>query len=459
MANYRIGEGGDDGADGLTYVSRLLTIGEYASRAAPGDYGWLTKGVYREQGVLSTSGTPGNEIYLIGDRSGHMTDGVGGEIRLSGSDDDESAARNYNLSITGDYITLRGMSLDTTLSHNLLLTDVSHVTIEDMIYQAGSGNGNLIRVNGDSANITIQRNRFLLGPENSGCVYFNDAVTQRDDTGNIVQNNLFVNSVYGLYIARITGMYIRHNTFLGNYYGIRDWFAHTGGKVNWMYDNIFAGGAYGIRYVNAVDVVEDYNRYWALVDFYYSGIAPAANTEEKPPLFETPRLFQGHRFAETPYMPSEWSALAHGTSETVLPEDHFGTDRPSTNGKQSAGAVQRSPVSWDTNIKYAGSRARSLDEAGTFQMRIPIAPHQMTVSCWVYWDASYTGTKPRMRILEDGQAIRTATAVGSAQTWEQLSLTFTPSGDVEFVTVEFWQDNTAGSAQAARFDKVEVDYV
>lgn len=53
-----------------------------------------------------------------------------------------------------------------------------------------------------------------------------------------------------------------------------------------------------------------------------------------------------------------------------------------------------------------------------------------TISCWVRWDSNYTGTKPQLKITNiPGVADQTATATGSANTWEQLSINFTPNAD------------------------------
>lgn len=460
MANYRIGIGGDDGADGLTWNSRLATIGEYLSRAAAGDYGFVGAGAYREFANFAVSGTPGNRVYLIGDRMGYMTDGIGGIVRITGSDDDESATRNYCLSVNGyDYITIQGFHLDTSSSHNVILTDVSDVDVLDCVFQAGSINGNNLRVNNDCANINILRNAFLLGPQNASNIYLVDGATQRDNTGIVIRNNRFENSQNGIYISRICDIDIEHNTFLGMTYGIRDFVAHTGGQVNNVWSNIFTGCTTAMREAAANDLVRDYNKYWNCGAYVYGGGAAGAHDAEKPPIFEGPRLWQGYRVTETPCLPSEWSPCAYSSDYQDVEEDLYGTIRPNKVSARSTGAVQRGPATKDTNRRYAGAYSNLMAKPGVFQMRFPVNTTPVTVTAQIYVDAAYAGTiLPWMKVKEPGQADRTVLATGPKGAWQEVSITFTPSGAVNSAVVEFGHDSNTVFDYGMSVDNVEVAY-
>jgi len=68
---------------------------------------------------------------------------------------------------------------------------------------------------------------------------------------------------------------------------------------------------------------------------------------------------------------------------------------------------------------------------------------QTTISIWTYWDSNYTGTKPTLKVTNiPGVADQTATATGSVSTWEQLTVTFTPSADA-YVRVRYSSNDTS----------------
>ena len=53
-----------------------------------------------------------------------------------------------------------------------------------------------------------------------------------------------------------------------------------------------------------------------------------------------------------------------------------------------------------------------------------------TISVWVRWDSNYSGTKPQLKVIGiSGVADQTDTATGSADAWEELSVSFTPTAD------------------------------
>jgi hypothetical protein len=77
-----------------------------------------------------------------------------------------------------------------------------------------------------------------------------------------------------------------------------------------------------------------------------------------------------------------------------------------------------------------------------------------TVGIWAQWDSFYAGTKPQLLVVngtECGVSNATATAAGSvAATWEQLTLTFTPTCR-GLITVRF-QSNSTATTGSAYFD-------
>jgi len=70
--------------------------------------------------------------YLIGDESGVNTDGIGGVVRVTGSNNDTSATRANCVWVDGkDHYIIRGFRFDSTTSHLVRLDEADHITIED----------------------------------------------------------------------------------------------------------------------------------------------------------------------------------------------------------------------------------------------------------------------------------------------------------------------------------------
>jgi hypothetical protein len=89
MATYYVGIGGNDSNDGTSWSSRKLTLnGAEDIPVAAGDTVYVGPGTYREMLTCDVGGSDGSPITYIGDYDGSHTDGVGGIVRISGSDDD-----------------------------------------------------------------------------------------------------------------------------------------------------------------------------------------------------------------------------------------------------------------------------------------------------------------------------------------------------------------------------------
>ena len=115
-----VGIGGNDANSGLTWALRKLTLnGVEDTPVQAGDTVYIGAGTYREQSTVDVSGAAGSPITYIGDYDGSHTDGIGGVVRLTGSDDDLTAARNYSITAASkNYRTFEGIHLDLSSSHN-----------------------------------------------------------------------------------------------------------------------------------------------------------------------------------------------------------------------------------------------------------------------------------------------------------------------------------------------------
>ena len=118
----------------------------------------------------------------------------------------------------------------------------------------------------------------------------------------------------------------------------------------------------------------------------------------------------------------------------------------------SVGAYERHN-SWgqETGTVRTGSNAISITGPGDHDFNVPVDNgHSHTLTVYVRWDSTYAGTKPQMQIVngeEAGVAAATATATGSANNWEQLTLSFTPTAN-GVVTVRIVSNDTNGAGHA-----------
>src|SRR5690606_15690047 len=113
IATYFVGAGGNNSNDGLTWANRKLTLnGAEDIPVAAGDTVIVAPGVYRETLTTDVSGTSGNPITYVGDEGGTLTDGIGGAVRISGSDDDLTATRSPVISLQHNYRTFRGFRIE-----------------------------------------------------------------------------------------------------------------------------------------------------------------------------------------------------------------------------------------------------------------------------------------------------------------------------------------------------------
>jgi hypothetical protein len=97
----------------------------------------------------------------------------------------------------------------------------------------------------------------------------------------------------------------------------------------------------------------------------------------------------------------------------------------------AAGAFERGDT-WvpEVTTVRTGSTALSCLGPATQDYDVPVDPVETTISVYMRYDANYAGTLPQLKVLngeECGVTAATDTMVAAADTWEQLSLTFTPA--------------------------------
>lgn len=459
MATYYVGIGGNDGNSGLTWALRKLTLnGAEDVPVVAGDTVYVGPGVYREELTVDVSGGAGTEIVYIGDVTGEYTDGVGGIVRITGSDNDQTAVRGQCVSASGfDYRIFRGFFTDSGSSYGINVIDVENWTVEDCAF-FHHGDAGVARNNGTgSLNITIRRCVFVGNQTRS--VLFYDADLE-DDENHLVENCLMVASAtqgQGVVSYRVGGITVRNCTIIGTYRCVQVGAALTVGQTVTV-NNCTLTDSYGGVHAQVLgEIVEDYNNFFnngtdrtnvnigANSVSYIPGLCP-------PLLHAGASQVSGYKFPWWFGELSEWSQVRAITGSNEPTEDLRGIVRPTTAAKNSWGAVQFHDIERDTGTVYDGVASLKLADAGRHQVFVPVNPTSLTITVQVYREVDYAGgNNPQMIVKQPGQADDITTDAAAASQWNELTTQLAPSPTTDFVVVELVSRNTAAAGSYATY--------
>ncbi len=457
MTDYYVGPGGSDANDGQSWANRKLTLGgAEALSLTGGDNVYVAPGVYRESLSVGNSGSVGNHISYIADLTGEKTDGVGGKVRITGSDNDQTQTRTTCVVATGyDYRTFRGFHMDGASTQQMDLTDCDTWVIEDCCFDLAGLLDNIM-VDGSGQNaITIRRCLFLGGQSGNGSVSFEHTATLQGN--HIVENCVFIHTRgRNINIVRVGEITVKNCLFIGD--GIRVTTAIAGGDTVDVNNCIFFNAGTALRGTTTGEIVEDYNC------FYENGtdrnnVNTGANSVSYIPGFNLCSLLSGIKLPQQPFFAlHEWSALAAiaGTGEAT--DDFYGLTRPTTSAKKSWGPIQFADNERDTGTTRGSSTASiKFNDAGRHQIFVPVSNESTTFSVYVNREANYAGTNPQMIIRQPGQADTVVTDTATTGVWNELTTTLTPAAGTDFVVVELVSNNTATSGSyATYFDDLTV---
>jgi hypothetical protein len=457
MAIIYVGPTSAGAANGTSWENRYGSLNAAEDRpVAPGDTVYVAPGTYREMLTVDVTGESGAPIAYIGDVCGAHTDGVGGVVRLTGSDNDLTNTRDRAVWCgAGDaknYRTFRGFHFDLLGSAGIqsaaaqtgwVISDCSaqDTRIVQLVYPTGA----LIE-----RCVTIGRLRWVP----MMALYGDNAL---DDSGTVVRNCLFMgsNDGYGIDITKIGGITITQCGFIGVYGSVRLTADLTAGQVVAVNNCYFAWASTALTgRPSGGNIVEDYNAFWGC-GTNRTNVSVGANSNGYPPLFALPLLVPGGGVALPPPAPGElapWSPLRALAGTSMAADDLWGFARPTVDAKKSWGPMQYQPLARDTGTTYGLSPAAlKLADAGRRQFMIPTTGSEMTLWARVYREADYAGTNPQLIIRQPGQAPRVVTDAGAAATWNLLTDTLTPAGDPDYIVVEVVSNNTATSGSYAVF--------
>lgn len=450
MAVYFLGESSAGAADGSSWANRYGGLNAAEDRVgglSAGDEVVFGPGVYRATLTVDHSGSVGSPITYTADVSGARTDGVGGIVRITGSDNDQTATRASAITASSkNYRTFTGFYIDTTSGVGISMTDCTNWIIQDCVLTGIAGN--VIQSAGASqAVLTIRRCSIFSCTTHAIQLTHTVAV---DNAGHLIENCLLssCSGGYGVRDARIGGVVVKNCTVLNCTVGIGVQTALTVGQTITANNCIVTGCATGLAATTIAEFVDDHNNVFGNTTAR-SNVTAGANSVAYSPLFAPPLLLAGIRYPWMFGSLSQWSTLAAKAGTGEATDDLFGTTRPATSAKKSWGAVQFIPALRDTGTVRTGTASMKLSDAGSHHIFVPVTNVSTTISLYVRWEADYAGTKPQMIIRQPGQSDITVTATGSAGAWELLTHTFTPAASPGYVVVVIRSSNTATSGSVA----------
>ena len=473
MTTYYVRKTGLDSNDGLSKGAALLTIDKAAAdKVAAGDTVYVGAGVYRETVTMVTAGTSGNLISFIADVDGSNTDDPGLVIISAYANELSTASRLACLDMdTKEFITWQGFVM--TGGTEAVITDqqdagnraYEEVTFEDCVLLSGhssSPQGVLLDLNEGATPTTagLSWRRCIF---NGGAleIRYDENATAEVDCKMVIDSCVFLghprtfNTASGFWWRQINsssfhvgGVAVSNCLFSGMVQGliVDDVTPASPSNVVDARNCVFQYVAGGLVKFTSNDglLTSDYNTFLG-VFIAHTNVTAGGNdraTNTDPGLWGGVGDYPLYRFLGwSPYRPWEPirlqdDAYIHGvigdanTSDAPA-FDLYNENRPMYGTVDDRGAVEgRARPEQETTTTRTGSNAIRFEGAGWHDFIIPVSNQSTTVSIYGQFDSNYTGSKPILEVLNiDGVADQSDIMTGSADAFEELTATFTPTGD------------------------------
>lgn len=486
MPTYYVRTDGNNSNDGLSPGAAKLTIQAAVNLAVAGDTIYVAPGTYREMVTLASSGSSGSPITLEADVTGEHTGDDAGLVIITGHDTDTSGAARANGIYTANrtWWTIRGFTLAGFTGDAILLGDGSTansfegMTIEqcavsnrngaaiNLRYVAGStpsvqgarirdcvlfsfrGNNTLVLTheNNSTANVPVDLlvERCLIWSVNTGNAGAVATVTTGTNLTNSISGITFkqctvFGSQYGFYLTRIkqTGaVVIEGSLTIGG-----------GSTANAALQTDNNAITFNWNIASGTQSTGPYNQSNVLTDGLMGMFGGLADYPLRRALGWSPYL---------PWEPISPNAVIDRAS---LPDygsqDMYGNRRPMRRGRDAGAVEARQLPRQETGVTHEGDNAIRFGGAGYHDFFIPVSAAAKTVTVQARRDSNYTGDNPILRVLNiPGVADQSDAMTGSADAWEELACSFTPSA-AGVVRVRIESRDTSASG-IAYFDSLDV---
>ena len=285
------GKGGDDAATGLTWALRKLTLnGVEDTPIVAGDTCYVGPGTYRERLIADVAGGAATIITYIGDYSGDNTDGVGGVVRITGSDDDLVGTRANAIYINNNYRTFRGFHVDLGTGQTVYVNGKTNTILDQMYFGSGAVDGLYMSAGATAATVTNSYFNHGMAGSAAAIQFINGA--GEADAASVIENCIFTGCHYGILSHEVGGITIRNCTIYGSVFAINVLTALPGGYTPITVNNSIIYGNYdGLRAQVAGEIIENYNSVSNNATAR-TNVAVGANSNTYPPLFDSRWFFE-----------------------------------------------------------------------------------------------------------------------------------------------------------------------
>lgn len=480
MATYYVRKSGSDSNAGTSAGAAWLTIGKAlgASGIASGDTVYIGAGVYREHvTVAMTSATA--ETQIIGDVTGQYT-GDPGEVRWSAyTTNDKSAPTTRCLTLSGrDYLTFKNIVFVGGTTGNGCCIDAGttnsvNITLYKCIFYPGNSQGSgqtQVHYGGVAdvaSNWVVDSCVFacINGSNQSLYVILPTSASADYDSNFLIKNCVFIGA------GTSSGVQVNSsgaNSFKGggvDIFNCTFWqgtVRMNGTNLSTTYPctvyNSIVNAAAGTALTGGAtgQLIEDYNVLHASTA--RSNVSAGTNsiaTGNYALLLSTGLeeiLGLKSIAALTPLDGSPF--LAFGAQAGGPSVDIFGGTRPSGGASTSyaVGALERKDCGTrESTTTHAGTYAMKITGPGYHDFQVPVDATSTTITIYARYDTNHAATnKPQISVLNGGGcgvSDATATMTAAVDTWEALSLTFTPTSK-GIVTIRCISRSAAGNGIA-----------
>ena len=491
MTTYYVRQSGNDTNNGQSPASAWLTITKAANTVAAGDTVYVGAGIYREMVTMITAGQSGNPINFTADVKGWQTGDAGLVIISAFDDDDAAAARSACWDpAQKDFIIVRGFVFLGGSNAPVYNNGTGNTAYEgcqfwDCVFMASKSDGQGSYLNLNAAATPTSDGLLIARCLFSGCIglelHYDENATAAVDLKASIHSSLFLigtglgasrgiahtrdtDSTYG-----VGGLTIRGNTIYGAQSGIFCQNLDCPSAPLVVQNNLIARANRGLdaSFATTGSVQEDYNRFFGCNNATYGTYTSGGHSDSAFALLlgASGDLPLWRFLGWSPFKPWEPLALADASFQSAVIDsasadyspasDLYGLPRPMRRG-HDAGAVEARarPIAEESQVKASGLALR-FEGAGVHDFLRPVPNLPTAVSVWARYDSNYSGTLPQLQVLDvPGVGDLTATMTAAANTWQKLSLPFTPTSKA-IVRIRLRSNDTSANG-LCYFDELEV---
>lgn len=357
------GPGGDNANSGLTYALRKLTLnGVEDSPVAAGDLCHVAPGTYRETLTVDISGSAGNLIEYRGDYSGVNTDGVGGIVRVTGSDNDQTATRANFVALAAqrDYRKFTGLHIDGCSSGTIITNGVIADGWEiDRCHISSLGNAAVDISGSTTVGWTISNCFITTGVAAHGIrVTFSSTIS---NVAHLFQNNIIMSRGSGIQFVRVGGATVKNcRLLLCAGIGVQVATALAVGQTNTVNNCIIERCTTGLAAINVGEITSNYNNLYGN-QTNYTNVTAGANDNTYLSLSDSRWFFQLVNAGAGPYNAQQLITPFDLSAASQL-VNLAGLNPPATDMRGTAiqGAQREfGPLEYDSTLKIRGGINKS----------------------------------------------------------------------------------------------------